>query len=231
MHLGIKGLRRPSSWMRTVAIVSALVLALGGLASAGQGGNGNGAPQGAHYNLNIHGVAHGQGFDPSGNYNGHNIFVKLWGNTKIDLTEGSYEVLDPDGVDGTAAFQLPDPCPNGAAQCTFAYSVWARALTPNGSATMTTCYTDTSGATYCNTDETMILTLKKTKTGQFTDVSKELLQVCDASTGKYMPLFDNSNYQYFWSYDNSGLRLAQLRFYPISTTSLNTSGCTTLPTT
>ena len=28
-------------------------------------------------------------------------------------------------------------------------------------------------------------------------------------------IFDNSLYDYFWNYENRGLRLAQLRFYPM----------------
>jgi hypothetical protein len=32
------------------------------------------------------------------------------------------------------------------------------------------------------------------------------------------PLFDSTLENYFWQYDNSGLKNAQLRFYPVSTT-------------
>lgn len=32
-----------------------------------------------------------------------------------------------------------------------------------------------------------------------------------------MPLFDSSLVDYLWSYDNSGLTLAQLRFYQCAT--------------
>ena len=31
------------------------------------------------------------------------------------------------------------------------------------------------------------------------------------------PLFDNALEDYFWSYDNNGLKLLQLRFYPVPT--------------
>ena len=30
-----------------------------------------------------------------------------------------------------------------------------------------------------------------------------------------IPIFDSTFYQYFWDYDNHGLRLVQLRFYPV----------------
>ena len=31
------------------------------------------------------------------------------------------------------------------------------------------------------------------------------------------PLFGNANFEHFGNYDNQGLRLAQMRFYPIVT--------------
>lgn len=47
-------------------------------------------------------------------------------------------------------------------------------------------------------------------------MSKELLQVC--VNGGLQPLFSDPNFDYYWQYDNQGLRLAQLRFYQIETT-------------
>jgi hypothetical protein len=35
--------------------------------------------------------------------------------------------------------------------------------------------------------------------------------ICDTRVG----IFDASLEDYFWDYDNDGLRLAQIRFYPI----------------
>src|SRR5262245_27728004 len=79
---------------------------------------GNGAPSGPHYNLNIIGVDNPKKFD----YNltdqqytdgrGHRIFVPLDGTAKIMLKEGDFAVLDANGTDGIAAFQLPAPDPN-----------------------------------------------------------------------------------------------------------------------
>lgn len=188
------------------------------------GGTGNGAPPGPHYTLNIHGVANGQGFQNSGTKN--NIFVPLNGSCQINLQEGdTFQVLDPDCVnDPPAAFQLPNPCADDT--CTqFAYSVYARALTP-GAANMSSCYTDqTTGDTFCATG-LMVVSLNKVTPPKFANVSKQLLSVCDATTGKTIPLFSNKNFDYFWQYDNQGLRLAQLRFYPIPTDSGIGSDCT-----
>jgi hypothetical protein len=39
--------------------------------------------------------------------------------------------------------------------------------------------------------------------------------VCDVVA--QMPLFSNDLIQYFWDYDNTGLKLAQFRFYEVPT--------------
>jgi len=184
---------------------------------------GNGAPSGAHYNLNIIGVPKGLSSNFTGG-NGGRIFVNLFGNTQIDLTEGDYQVLDANGTDGTAAFQLPNP-DDGSGN--LAYSVWVRALgKPNGSATMTTCFTELStGTVWCNAGD-LSVSLQRVAGGQkFVNVSKQLLQVCanvstdpTVTTLQLVPLFSDLGTGYFWEYDNTGLKLAQMRFYPISTT-------------
>jgi hypothetical protein len=202
---------------------------------------GNGAPSGAHYNLNIIGVPK----DKSPNFDGgsgRRIFVDLGktgavANTRINLIEGDFAVLDANGTDGTAAFSLPNPDPDGDG--TTAYSVYVRALgNPNGKATMQSCYEDADG-TWCAADflgGVEPITLQHTKGGapKFTNVSKDLLYVdfCTSwSAGPdgilgtaddvclnvtQSPLFSN-DVSYYWSYDNEGLKLAQLRFYEIPT--------------
>ena len=99
---------------------------------------GNDAPTGKHYNLNIIGMSKEKTADMTGN-NGHRMFVKLWGNTKIMLIEGDdFAVLDANGTDGRAEFQLPNPDPDGDGVSS--YSIWLRALgKPGGKAVITTC--------------------------------------------------------------------------------------------
>src|SRR4029078_1016573 len=70
--------------------------------------SGNGAPSRAHYNLNIIGVPKDKSADFNGG-NGGRIFVDLVGSTKINLTEGSYQVLDANGTDGNPCLQTPTP--------------------------------------------------------------------------------------------------------------------------
>lgn len=183
---------------------------------------GNGGPNGAHYNLNIIGVPKDKTADMDGN-NGHRIFVKLWGKSKILLAEApegeSFQVLDANGTDGNGAkFQLPDPFLDD--DLVTRYVVYARALgRPGGWSHTMSCYVDEEGDTVCSADT---LTLKRGHGQQkFENVSKQLLTLFVDTDDDGIPdarvgLFDEEAYQYFWDYDNHGLKLAQLRFYPIT---------------
>ena len=178
---------------------------------------GNGAPSGSHYNLNLIGVPKNKSASLSGG-DGHRIFVPLAGSTKIMLSEGDFQVLDANGTDGQAAFQLPSPDPDndGVTQ----YSVFARALgKPGGSSTTTTCATDpTTGEQYCSI-ESMVM-VRSTGKSSFSNVSKQLLYVYADIDGDgvvdRMPLFDSRLQDYLWQYDNQGLKLLQLRFYEVA---------------
>ena len=187
---------------------------------------GNGAPSGAHYNLNIIGVDKGKTADMTGNM-GHRIFVKLEGKTKINLGEGEFQVLDANGTDRDgASFQLPSDVAT-------TYAVYARPLgKPGTGATMTTCAEDPdTGDVFCSTDR--YVAVRDTGKSSFTNVSKELLtltitvleaenpelyaclggKVGDVSITTTVDLFDACLENYFWEYDNNGLRVLQLRFY------------------
>jgi hypothetical protein len=178
---------------------------------------GNGGPSGPHYNLNIIGVAQGKNISNDG---GNVIFVPLTGSTKILLSEGPFDVLDKNGTDGSAAFQLPNPDPNNTGTTT--YSVYARALgKPGGSSKTTTCATDpTTGELYCSVYTSVLL--RNSGKSSFTNVSKELLYVYADINGDgtldRVNLFGDALADYYWQYDNNGLKLAQLRFYAVPTT-------------
>lgn len=197
---------------------------------------GNGAPSGAHYNLNIIGVPKNKTADMTGN-NGHRIFVPLSGKAKILLTEGEFEVLDANGTDANgASFQLPNPDPDGDGVTE--YSVYVRALgKPGGSALMQSCYTDSTG-TWCAVDfgggVSQIEIKRMTGKSTFQNVTRDLLYVdyCAAFTdtngdGEFtadectdvdqVPLFGVEADEFFWDYDNNGLKVAQLRFYEVPT--------------
>ena len=105
---------------------------------------GNGSPSGAHYNLNIIGTKE-KSAEMVGS-NGHVIFVPLEGKIRIDLQEGDFAVLDANGTDGVAQFQLPNPGLDtyvvgdvGDADTEADYSVFVRPLgKPGGWSTITT---------------------------------------------------------------------------------------------
>jgi hypothetical protein len=191
--------------------VLALSLAVSGAALAG-----NGAPSGAHYNLNIIGVPQEKSAEMSGN-NGHRIFVNLSGKQTILLTEGPFKVLDANGTDGTASFQLPaaDADCDGNSD----YSVYVRGLgTPDGQATIQTCFVDkTSGELLCQAGGEVTVVTRTSGKSVFTNESKKLLTVVYDADGDgdldRTPLFGDDAYGYAWEYDNAGLRLAQMRFY------------------
>lgn len=186
-------------------------------------GRGNGAPSGSHFILNIIGQDKSKSVDPTGG-SGRRIFVPLEGKSQILLSEGlEFAVLDANGTDGKAAFQLPNPDPDGDGVTE--YAVFARALgTPGGSSTATTCATDpVTGELFCST-KALVLARKKGKSS-FTDVSRELLSITADIDGdgdlETVPLFGDSLEGFFWDYDNQGLRLAQLRFYDIASDPTN----------
>jgi hypothetical protein len=196
-----------------VAVCSLVVLTLAPSTIAG-----NGAPSGSHYNLNIIGVENPKTADMDGS-NRHVIFVPLQGNCRINLAEGDYNVSDGNCFDGDGAeFYLPDPDPDDDGWT--AYSVYARALgKPGGSSVTVTCF-DELGETWCSTESVVLV--RSTGKSTFRNVSKELLSLCldtddngICDTREF--LFDRDLADYFWSYTNAGLRLAQLRFYPIPT--------------
>ncbi len=193
-------------------------------------GKGNDLPSGKHYNLNLIGMTKEKGDIGCGE--GHRIFVKMSKNdrvtTRILLTEGDFGVIDCDGTDGTAIFQLPAADPDNTG--TTSYSVFIRLRgKPGGDIKMDTCATDPL------TDEEVCSTYKvelERETGKgknkFTNVSKELLYIyadvcvdyndvtgiCEEYERMRVPLFSDLLEDYLWQYDNNRVRLAQLRFYP-----------------
>jgi hypothetical protein len=213
--------------MKRVYFYLALLLVLS-LAIPAYAGEGNGAPSGAHYNLNIIGVPKDKTATMDDN-NGHRIFVKLDGRSKVMLREGEeFRVVDANGTDGNGAkFELPaaDEDNDGVT----VYSVWARALgKPGGTANITTCIPDPDATDLQTFEEANIcsmytLSMVRTKgRSKFENVSRELLYIYadidgDGLVERY-PLFDEDLEGYFWDYNNNGLKLAQFRFYEESTT-------------
>jgi hypothetical protein len=180
---------------------------------------GNGSPNGQHYNLNIIGQSKEKKVDMSGN-NGRRIFVTMDGTSTINLYKGTdYKVLDANGLDGTAAFQLPNPDEQGTG--TTFYSVYARALAkPGGKSQSQTCFTEADKSQWCSTYSS--IQVRNDSQSVFTNVTESLLYVYvdtdnDRTPERY-PIFDTKMKGVFWDYDNTGAGLIQLRFYKGSTT-------------
>jgi len=220
-----------------------LALAVALSTSATQAQTGNGAPSGEHYNLNIICVPNGKKADMT-NTQGHTIFVSCSGTSKINLIEGAdFEVLDRNGTDGSASFQLP-PADTGVItdqpgvkdECTLnadgvsytcgtgtsVYSVFVRALgNPRGTAVMMLCGLAEDGITeVCSTANQLTLDASG-RPAKFENVTANLLYLynvtVDGAFYKRIPLFSDVLQDYFWSYDNNGLKLLQLRFYHCTT--------------
>ena len=145
----------------------------------------------------------------------------------------SFQVLDANATDSNGAlFQLP-------ADVSTTWTVWARALgKPGGKSSTTTCATTAGADGILGTaDDEVIcslntLTLQRNKgKSTFTNVSSDLLFITvtvdplanaalatclgvTTVTDVTVPLFNGCLQSYFWNYDNQGLKLLQLRFYP-----------------
>ncbi|PYP45864.1 MAG: hypothetical protein DMD50_09985 [Gemmatimonadetes bacterium] len=187
---------------------------------------GNGAPSGSHFNLNIIGVSHDKNPNMNGNGSGSVIFVDLGTRsgdavtTKILLSQaadGVFEVLDKNGTDGEASFALPVPG---------TYTVWARALgTPGGQSKIATCATFIDPITgvatlLCSTENEVFV--RGTGKSKFRDVTSALTTItlvagspaqlaCGTPS---VSLFATCLQDFLWQYDNNGLKLLQVRFYP-----------------
>ena len=221
-----------------LVVVMCVAVALPALAQTG-----NGAPSGPHYNLNIIGVEKGKTADMT-NSQRHTIFVALKNGevpSKIYLTRGEFQVCDGNAFDpafdcdgnqvqGTGAvFQLPCntnlpggeeliPCTQGESA---AYEVWARALgSPKDSpyAGMTTCATDPAISEVVCSSENVVKVRERGKS-MFTNVTNELTSLVGDIDGdlvaERVALFSAGLVDWFWQYDNQGLKLMQLRFYPV----------------
>jgi hypothetical protein len=147
-----------------------------------------------------------------------------------------FEVLDANATDDDGAmFALPAPG---------SYKIYARALgKPGGTATMRTCgwetydeLVDGEGDVWCSietldlsrdrgkpklwdaTSALTQMTITVTEAGDpylFQCLGGTLTDGTGVLTETNVEIFDPCFEEYFWNYDNKGLKLLQLRFYPI----------------
>ena len=172
--------------------------------------------------------------------NGENDVVDprcdAWRATNVN----TFGVIDANATDGDGAILgIPDPCADDdpLTPCTPSYSVWARTHGPSGSATITTC-ADETGSGFDGVDDVWCgsngITLYA-KSKKAVDITGNLLHMTVTIDGVTNPqlasclgistttsttldvfLFDRCFENYFWNYDNNGLKLLELRFYSAS---------------
>jgi hypothetical protein len=152
-----------------------------------------------------------------------------------------FGVIDANATDGDGAILgIPDPCADADAltPCTPGYSVWARTHGQTGSATITTC-ADETGSGFDGVDDVWCgsngITLYAKGGSKAVDITGNLLHMTVTIDGVTNPqlagclgistttsttldvfLFDRCFENYFWNYDNNGLKLLELRFYSAS---------------
>lgn len=215
--------------MKKLSLVLLVVLLMGLLGTSGFAKiTGNGAPNGPHFTLNIIGTAEKN--MPDGIDNGHVIFVRYDKRSKVNTDiwlsqeEGvnEFQVLDKNGTDGDASFQLPNDLYITAdgETITSKYTVYVRALgKPFGSAEITPggYFEDEIDGWVRVESEISYVATRNPGKQKFENVTKELFTItCDLDGDSVMevyPLFSDAMENYFWSYDNNGLRHLQMRFY------------------
>lgn len=158
---------------------------------------------------------------------------------RLDGNGGEFGVIDANATDDDGAlFGLPTPCNDhdSMTPCTPAYRIFARVKAGSGGAVITTCaeeeYAGDDNDIWCGDNGTIELT-KQThhKAKDITDsllrmgltigAGEDDLQNCiqgtvgqDYGTNDYdIYLFDQCFQNYFWNYDNNGLKNLELRFY------------------
>jgi hypothetical protein len=153
-----------------------LIVALMISATPALAGTGNGAPSGAHYNLNIIGVPNAKNANFDGG-NGARIFVLRTGPTQFYVHGGdSYAILDHDGTDRTVGTSISDPgiiLPYDASLSpTWRVDIWVRLVGPKGSAVnWSSYYTDDAGVTWV-----LYNTFTLDKSSKFTLRTNDLLK-------------------------------------------------------
>jgi len=173
-----------------------IMLSAGALAAGlltGTATAGNGAPQGnPDYQLNIIGTSD-KNPDMTGG-NGARIFVDLNGTSRIALSEGPFAVLDANGTDGWASFQLPAPGLDafivgdpGDKDVISEYSVFVRPLgKPGGWATITTCadLLDSTFGGLLTSQQVKILNNIDPATGAYCSIEQVGADILTRKTGK-----------------------------------------------
>jgi hypothetical protein len=187
---------------------------------------------GEHYNLNIIGVTKDKQVDMT-NSNRHTIFVPLGNNgdvksCKISVVKNleepnQFRVLDGNATDGSATIAVPY-----TDYGIISYNVYATALGKPGGQTDVLPNVTFEDGTYGNLlmgSFELKRDKGKPRPVNITDIFRADGWIDVDASGEFDPEVDTSFsnvwvfnvptlLDYFWSYDNQGLKLMQVRFYP-----------------
>jgi hypothetical protein len=175
---------------------------------------------GQHYNLNIIGA---KNVGDVGASDGHTMFVNLNGKTKIMMTQdlaGQFYVTDRNGLDGTASFNIAPG----------KYNIYARGLgKPGGKADISSwgLFQDALDGSqlillgYVNIERAKgksnavnINNLFYVDVTLCTEISVDTGECTKMTVYEDYWVFDIAELlDYWWEYDNTGLKLLQVRFY------------------
>jgi len=180
-------------------------------------GIGNTLPvSGNHYNLNIIGT---DNVGAVGDSQGHTMFVLLNGKTKVLMTQdlnGEFKVTDRDGTDGSASFNIAPG----------KYNIYARALGKPGGNTKIDAwgeFTDAQDGTSLQLIGYVDITRTK-GTSKWVNINSLFyadvtlcVEVNDLGECVKKVVYDDywifELLNYWWEYNNKGLKLLQVRFY------------------
>ena len=203
-------------------VVAGLFLSSVVLAGNGVGNNDKNGFQvnGKHYNLNIIGKdKHADVGDSSG----HTMFVRENGKTRIYMTQndsGVFDVVDRNGLDGRAEFNIAPGY----------YNIYARALGKPGGKVKIDAYGNFTDAQegsklillgYVNINRTKGKP-QSVNINELFYVDVTLCTVFNATSGTCEEWVTYEDYwvfdideliEYYWEYNNDGLKLLQVRFY------------------
>ncbi len=217
-----------------IALILALALIVSSVSAGGNGIDLNGQ----HYNLNLI-AGKIKNWDETQSSNSHVIFVgspsgKGTINTRIYLREApegeTFDVIDGNGADGVAQFQLPKPYTEGvdvnltSSECRSEYQIYVRVVAGKGSGTMRTgACADLNDDSFCTDVDGNVwyhsenVTLSKST--KFQQVTHELTTVQIGDQNYHYGLFSDAAASiygvdvYFWELMGTNLKTIQLRFY------------------
>jgi hypothetical protein len=215
-----------------IAILVAVMAVILGISPVFAGIGSDIPDKGEHYNLNIIGVTHKKQVDMT-NSNRHTIFVPIGGNgdvksCKINVVRNvanpdQFQVLDGNATDGSATIAVPFEDYGK-----LSFNVYAIALgKPGGKVDVDANVTFEEG-----TYGSLLMGSFDLKRGKGKPKPVDISDIFRASgwidaddSGDFDPAIDTTFddvwvfnvptlLEYLWNYDNQGLKLMQVRFYP-----------------